>query len=124
MTTYYRCTECDKAHISFDLAANCHPVIGGVSVEADPVTEKFNESFTEYMFSPLAQRRAAAREIARMASVRTRIDDALRQLRLISRHLDELTEYDNANAHLDHASDLCAAAISHVAAFQRDLEDA
>lgn len=117
MNQRFRCTECDHTWQTFELAASCHPGIGGV---VD--TAKFEFAAD----TPLAQRRAAAREIARMASVRSRIDDVIRELRLTYHHLDELADSVHGQTTIEHealdAGDLVNAAIDHMLTCQRALD--
>jgi hypothetical protein len=71
---------------------------------------------------PLAARRAAAREIAKMASYRTKIDDLLRGLRLQQNHLHALIDADRPDSLLDHASVALNEAIQDLRVVQESLD--
>jgi hypothetical protein len=94
----FRCTECDKQWSTFALASSCHPGIGGVvdmepmGATMDKVTEAFNRNLIES--GPLGARHAAAREIARMAGDRSKVDDVIARLKQQNRRLSELPDLE------------------------------
>ncbi len=114
--TAYICGECKQPWPTFRLAADCHPGIGGVE-EVPPATRTRDPWGT----GPLAARRAAAREIARMASFKDRLATIRTQIALQRARILALAAELNGPRELQHAAAECALALAQLDEFEAGI---